>query len=82
MIATLTFNLPEEKYEYDAAVQACGVLGRLDDLDNRLRSVTKHDDTWLKDEIQKELEEGTQDPAAAAAIVFRRLLSDVIHGDE
>ncbi len=76
MRATLSFKLPEEQEEFDMAMQAASLNAALDKLDNSLRSVTKHEDPWLKELIQKELDDGTQCPATAAALTFRRLISE------
>ena len=77
MKALLEFNLPEDREEFVLALDGASLSGRIDDLDNRLRNVTKYEATWLKEAIQKELDEGTQCPAIAAALVFRALLGEV-----
>jgi hypothetical protein len=76
MKVILEFNLPEDRDEFMLALDGADLSYRLDHLDNRLRSVTKHDDPWLQEAIQKELDEGTQCPATAAALVFRALLGE------
>lgn len=75
MKGVLIFKLPEEQEEFKEAQNAASVLCAISDLDNLLRGVTKHDDPWLKELIQKEMDEGTQSPDVAAAYVFRRLLA-------
>jgi hypothetical protein len=77
MKALLEFNLPEDREEFVLALDGADLSYRLDKLDERLRSVTKHEDPWLKEEIQKQLDDGTQCPAIAAALVFRALLGEV-----
>ena len=77
MKGVLIFKLPEELEEFKEAQNAGTILARIEQLDNELRSVTKFDDPWLKEAIQKEMDEGTQSPDVAAAFVFRRLLGNL-----
>lgn len=42
MKATLTFTLPEERYEHSRAVHASEAFGTLFDIDQHLRNVIKH----------------------------------------
>lgn len=44
MRAILTFRLPQEQDEFDAAVQGRAAKALIWDLDQRLRSVLKHGD--------------------------------------
>lgn len=77
MKGVLIFKLPEENEEFKDAQNAGSVLAAISNLDNRLREVTKYDSPWLKELIQKEMDEGTQSPDVAAAYVFRRLLAEL-----
>lgn len=43
--ATITFNLPDEQQEFMDAVHASDYKAVIQDLDQRLRSKIKHDDT-------------------------------------
>ena len=42
MKATLKFNLPEEQYEFDSAVNGCQWHNLVSDLDEKLRQDIKH----------------------------------------
>ena len=42
MKAILEFNLPEERYDYDSAVNGYKVIGMVEDLVEDLRSIYKH----------------------------------------
>jgi hypothetical protein len=42
MKATLTFNLPEERYEHARAIHAMEAFSVMHDIDQHLRSVVKH----------------------------------------
>ena len=44
MKATLTFNLPEEQYEYDAANKGVKALAIINELDEHLRSILKYEE--------------------------------------
>jgi hypothetical protein len=78
MKAILEFNLPEEREEHKAAVNAMRVLANIEDLDNMIREVIKYDDKWLHDAMTKE--GGIS--ADTAAIVFRRLLNELTSNSE
>jgi hypothetical protein len=41
-VATLTFNLPDEQYEFDAAINGRKALLCLWEIDQKLRSLLKH----------------------------------------
>jgi hypothetical protein len=58
MKATLTFNLPEERYEFDNATQGSKMRSVLWDFDQWLRSKTKYED--LTDE-QYQVYQGCRD---------------------
>lgn len=40
---TLTFNLPEEQYDYECATKGCSLAFTLDDFDNYLRQRLKYE---------------------------------------
>ena len=44
MKATLTFNLPEEQYEYDAANKGAKALYVITEMDQHLRSILKYEE--------------------------------------
>ena len=53
MKATLTFNLPEEQYEYDAANKGIKALAIIHELDDHLRSILKYEETISQDTYDK-----------------------------
>ena len=46
--ATLTFNLPEEREEYETATQGAGWKFALDDIMTRLRTMIKYEEVHPK----------------------------------
>lgn len=44
MKATLTFNLPDEQYEYEAANKGAKLLYIITEMDQHLRSILKYED--------------------------------------
>lgn len=60
--ATLTFNLPEERYEHLLALHGPAFQSVLEDLDARLRSLIKHGgiEKYTATEIAEEVRERLQ----------------------
>ena len=55
MKATLTFNLPDEQYEYEAANKGAKLLYIITEMDQHLRSILKYEDglsTETYDKVQ------------------------------
>ena len=53
MKATLEFDLPEEQYEFDSAVNGCQWHNLVSDLDEKLRQDIKHQRGKTLEQIRK-----------------------------
>ena len=65
MKATLTFNLPEERYEHARAIHASEAFGTLFDIDQHLRNVVKHG-------------EGNYESVEDLAVHVRQMIGEVL----
>ena len=61
MKATLEFDLPEEQYEFDSAVNGCQWHNLVSDLDEKLRQDIKHQRGKTLEQIRKYILDETLD---------------------
>ena len=63
MKATLTFNLPEEREEFNTAINGVNYMIALEDIRNKIRSWKKYEDkeTVTIEELQDLWQEATAD---------------------